>query len=139
MELEEIILTQNMLDAMLDHAEFWHPMEGVALLFGHISNQRSITERVALMENSAASVATFKVEPEEQYRLLVEAEERGEELVGIFHSHPASVYPSNTDLENMRLNPVVWIIASKRRGTWKYGSFVLAGDNTACQIKTRIE
>ncbi len=139
MELEEFVLTQNMLDAMLAHAEFWYPREGVALLFGHTSNQRSIAERVALMENSAASMVTFRVEPEEQYRLLVEAEERGEKMVGIFHSHPAPVYPSNTDLENMRLNPVVWIIASKRRGIWEYDSFVLAGDNTACQIKTSIE
>ncbi|TFG10012.1 M67 family peptidase [Candidatus Thorarchaeota archaeon] len=139
MELREIVLRRNMLGRLLEHAEQWYPKEGVALLFGHVSKQRGVVDRVALVDNSAASETTFRVKPEEQYRLLVESEERGEEMIGVFHSHPSSAQPSKTDLENMRLNPVVWIVASREEGSWDYASFVLDSNGRPDRIDTRIQ
>ncbi|TFF92002.1 M67 family peptidase [Candidatus Thorarchaeota archaeon] len=138
MDVEEIVLTQNQIDALLAHAESWYPKECVALLFGHSATRRAIVSRMALMDNLAAARTTFAVKPEEQYRLLVEAEKRGDTMIGVFHSHPAPVRPSEKDLENMRLNPVVWIVASKSSGNWEYGSFILAQDDETNQIRTSI-
>lgn len=112
------------------HAEINLPREAVALLFGIISENIVCVNRVELLENeSKANRTAFSVNPENEYKLLIEAEERGESLVGIYHSHPAPPEPSKTDLRNMRLNPVIWLIASKLTGYWITKAYILQNEN----------
>ena len=112
------------------HAEICLPDESVALLFGVIIENNVFVNRVELMENeSKVNRTTFSVNPESEYQLLVGAEEVGESLVGIYHSHPAPPEPSTTDLRNMRLNPVVWLIASKQTGEWITKAYILEDEN----------
>jgi proteasome lid subunit RPN8/RPN11 len=111
------------------HAENNLPLEAAALLFGHVSDLAVEVSHTELVHNEASfRMTSFMVNPEEQYRLLVEAEERGEELVGIFHSHPAPPFPSSRDQQNMKLNPVVWLIASKESGKWVSKAFLMEDD-----------
>lgn len=117
------------LETLHYHAESRRPQEAAALLFGKISETSVIVTRVELVGNEAtSSLTSFVVNPEEQYRLMIEAEEKEEELVGIFHSHPAPPYPSSRDKENMKLNPVVWLIASKETGDWVSMAYIM-GDH----------
>jgi len=117
------------LDALHNHAETNLPLEAAALLFGQVSEFSVLVNRIVLVHNEAhSSTTSFMVNPEEQYRLLIEAEEKGEDLVGIFHSHPAPPYPSSRDQQNMKLNPVVWLIASKDSGNWVTNAFLLDDD-----------
>jgi proteasome lid subunit RPN8/RPN11 len=112
-----------------EHADTNLPNEAIALIFGNISGTSIFAKHVELVSNSSStSVTSFKVDPEVQYRLLVEAEERNEELVCIFHSHPAPPYPSKTDVRNMELNPVVWLIASKNSGSWESMAYIFVND-----------
>ena len=111
------------------HAEAELPQEAAALLFGSISGHSVIVNRAELVQNDAISNKTqFIVNPEEQYRLMMEAEEQDEDLVGIFHSHPAPPFPSSRDQKNMKLNPVVWLIASKESGNWISKGFLMDND-----------
>ncbi len=112
------------------HAETCLPDEAVALLFGVIIENNVFVNRVELIDNeSKTNRTTFSVNPESEYQLLVEAEELGESLVGIYHSHPAPPEPSTTDLRNMRLNPVAWLIASKQTGEWITKVYILEDEN----------
>jgi len=120
-----IILKKSHLEELHSHAEDCLPEESVALLFGVVEGGNVIVKSAVIVNNEARSRTTFSVEPTLQYRLLVEAECRGEELVCIFHSHPAPPKPSQTDLRNMKLNPVVWLIASRESGTWESKAFLL--------------
>ncbi|UCH05961.1 MAG: M67 family metallopeptidase [Candidatus Thorarchaeota archaeon] len=122
-------LSKAALEQLHTHAEKALPLESVALLFGHIQKSEVIVARIEFLENVAASTTSFAVDPEREYHLLMDAEERGEEMVGIFHSHPAPPIPSPRDLRNMRLNPVVWAIASKSTGSWETRAFLLEDEN----------
>ena len=122
-------LSENDLNSLHAHAEKSLPLEAAALLFGRVQNNDVIVSHVELVPNIAKSKTSFSVDPETEYKLLVEAEERGEDLVGIFHSHPAPPKPSTSDLRNMRLNPVVWLISSKLTGSWISRAFILDEDN----------
>ncbi|MFW9835509.1 MAG: Mov34/MPN/PAD-1 family protein [Candidatus Thorarchaeota archaeon] len=117
------------IDKLHTHAETELPREAAALLFGIVSGHSIIVNRVELVQNDAISNKTqFIVNPEEQYRLMIEAEEQDEDLVGIFHSHPAPPFPSSRDQKNMKLNPVVWLIASKESGNWVSKGFLMDND-----------
>jgi proteasome lid subunit RPN8/RPN11 len=118
-------LSENYLNRLHNHAEQNLPFEAAALLFGYIKNNDVIVNQIELVQNIAESKTSFSVDPETEYKLLIEAEDRGEDLVGIFHSHPAPPSPSSSDLLNMRLNPVVWVISSKLSGSWESRAFIL--------------
>jgi len=126
------------IESLVKHADLGFPRESVALLFGTIDRFDYTVSTVHCISNEADSRTTFSVNPEEQYILMMEAESLGLELVGIFHSHPASMYPSSTDMKNMRLNPVVWMIASKESAYWEYAAYLLLDENLiAVQISEK--
>jgi len=135
----EIHISQQNHTRLHKHAETNLPREAVALLFGVMSEYIVRVNRVELMENeSKTDRIAFSVNPEIEYQLLIEAEEQGESLVGIYHSHPAPPAPSQTDLRNMRLNPVIWLISSKLTGDWITKAYILVGENVnEVSIKNR--
>ncbi len=125
MNIRSISISTNLLELLYTHAEQTFPLESVALLFGEFVEDTAIVQSVELMENVAKSPTRFEVDPVAEYNLLVRAEELGMTLVGIFHSHPAPLRPSSSDINNMKLNPVVWLIANNLSGAWQSKSFVL--------------
>jgi len=63
--------------------------------------------------NAEESKTTYRLEPEEQYRIFIEMEEKGWELWGIYHSHPAfPAYPSARDIEQAYFPEALYIIVS---------------------------
>ncbi len=120
-----LYLSTGELERLHTHAEDSLPFEAAALLFGTVTDNRIVVTRAAIVDNISKSRTTFSISPEVQYRLLMEAEDIGENLVCIFHSHPAPPRPSESDLGNMKLNPVVWLIASKETGNWESRAFLI--------------
>jgi len=118
-------ISRSDLDRLYGHAEKCLPLESAALLFGRLEASAVVVTRTELVDNVLGSRVAFEVDPVAEYQLLQDAEARGEDMVGIFHSHPAPPQPSESDLHNMDLNPVVWLIASRTTGRWKSRAFVL--------------
>ncbi len=85
-------------------------IEICGLLIGLVKDKVAIVKRVKFTPNVAESSIRFLIDPMILYETYMEAEKEGEEIVGIFHSHPASSQPSAIDIEYMEINPVVWLI-----------------------------
>ncbi len=130
-----LVIKQDEIHRLLNHAENYLPLESVALLFGVVKGSNVVVNTVELVDNSAESETTFLVDPVVQYNLLMASEEKNEDLVCIFHSHPAPPIPSSTDLRNMKLNPVVWLVASRLTGQWEYKAFLLNKNEEAEEIE----
>jgi proteasome lid subunit RPN8/RPN11 len=63
--------------------------------------------------NAEASPFRYSIDAAEQFRLMREIEEAGEELVGIYHSHTKSdAYPSQTDVNLAGWPDAVYLIVS---------------------------
>ena len=85
------------------HAEMivWHaqaeaPLEACGLLSGRGTS----VLRVFPLQNEDRSEVSYHLNPEEQFRIFMEIEEVGDQLVGIYHSHPkTAAYPSPRDIE----------------------------------------
>ena len=133
-----IHLFEEQTSQLLAHAETQLPQEAVALLFGTFSDDHTLVQHIELLPNDSTNNQTsFSVDPEIQYKLLMAADERGETMVGIFHTHPAPPRPSSSDIKNMKLNPVVWLVASKTTGEWIVRAYVLEKD-TPVEIPIKI-
>src|SRR5262245_58493042 len=102
-------LDSGLLDRMIDHAMAALPNEACGLLVGR-NGQAS---RFIPAENTLRSETAYEIDPAflaATFRLLRES---GEELVGIFHSHPQGpARPSNRDLQRAYYPEAAHVIVS---------------------------
>ncbi|MEB2836250.1 MAG: M67 family metallopeptidase [Desulfurococcales archaeon] len=88
--------------------------ERVGFLIGYTSARGA--SRVAAyyaVENAAAEPGAFESNPLDVVAAHRAAWSLGVDVVGVFHTHPTGPpKPSSRDIENMRLWPIIWVIAS---------------------------
>ena len=113
--MQEILLNQKQVDALIQHSEKAGLSESCAMLLGTHGDQQWNVKEVFLTRNAHTdSETSFIITPEELLQGYQLAEKKQLELVGIFHSHPKSAAsPSNFDKKFMKVNgDVPWIIFS---------------------------
>lgn len=117
MGMEESLLILHLLrrhvDLLKQETKKVQPIEACALLFGKLSNGEAVAEKIVFAPNKLQSTVRFEIDPETVATAFAEAEKKGLDFVGFFHSHPAPAAPSSIDLEGMRLwGDVIWLILS---------------------------
>ncbi len=104
---------------MQAHLEACLPLEACGLLSG----SGGLVQEVIPVRNAAQSPVRFRMDPVEQLNALEEIEAHDQELVGIFHSHPAGPeHPSPTDVAEAAYE-AVYVIWSHARGAWEARAF----------------
>jgi proteasome lid subunit RPN8/RPN11 len=89
-----IDISREILDEMVAHSVAGLPNEACGLLAGPDGR----AEHFFPMGNADRSAMTYRLDPKEQLHVFEEIEEKGWDLVGIFHSHThTEAYPSETD------------------------------------------
>jgi [CysO sulfur-carrier protein]-S-L-cysteine hydrolase len=80
---------------MLDHARAEAPRECCGLLIGaHRAITRSVRAR-----NLESKPTRFLIDPADHFAAIREARAEGNEVIGVYHSHPASApVPSEADI-----------------------------------------
>ena len=107
--MHKIILSHTIKKILKDQAENEKPNESCAILFG----KENKTLEIFPAKNIEESPVNFTISNEQLIEAYQNAENKGLEIIGIFHSHPNSIaVPSETDKKFMQSNPVTWIIYS---------------------------
>ena len=71
----------------------------------------------------------YLISPREQLRAFREMDDNGEELVAIYHSHPASQpYPSPTDRAEAHYPEAVYVLVSLRTSAPEVRAYRIADD-----------
>lgn len=86
---------------ILNHARANLPEEACGLITGQTENHVRKAEKVYLLENRDHSSEHFTLAPEDQLQVLTEARKAGQEVIGVWHSHPST--PSRMSQEDIRL------------------------------------
>lgn len=129
-----LVLPQIHKDALIGHAERNFPNESCALLFGNEKDGTFEVSDVFLAENQDDSPINFTISNEDLLKGYQEADARGLDVIGIFHSHPHSeARPSSTDRKFMEVNPVAWLIFSNKLD--QLNAYVLESDVVQLAIK----
>jgi len=107
---DAIRIPQAILDDMIAHAREGKPEEVCGVLAG----RGNLVIRSYRATNAAERpIVTYNIAPKDQYLIVRDIDEHGEELVAIYHSHPASpAYPSATDQRLAFYPEAVYIILS---------------------------
>src|SRR3954471_23971125 len=100
-------------DELLTHAREEAPNECCGLIGG----SKGVAKTVYRARNAEASPLRYNLDPQDQFRIMTEMEERGEELSAIYHSHTASpAYPSQTDINLAAYPDALYLIVSLAAG-----------------------
>ncbi len=122
----KLVLTRKQLEEVIAHALEESPNEACGLLAGRAGR----VEEVYPLPNVEKSPFRYRADPEAQFRAMVDIEEKGLEILGIYHSHPSfPPYPSATDIEMAYYPEAVYLIISLRDPERpQFRAFSLAGD-----------
>jgi proteasome lid subunit RPN8/RPN11 len=115
------------------HGEEAYPHESCGVLLGRVEDGQA---RVAAALVRCANARTdspenrYHIAPEDLLRVLRQGRERGQDVVGFYHSHPDHpARPSGTDLAEAHWLGCSYVITRVARGRAETtASFVLAGD-----------
>ncbi|MBT8217613.1 MAG: M67 family metallopeptidase [Acidimicrobiia bacterium] len=118
-------ISPALVERMLDHCRAGLPNEACGLLAGAGGD---IVD-VYCIANADPSPATYTIEPEGHFRALMDAEARGLELVGAFHSHvDGPARPSATDIAGAAEPDWVWVVVGPMRQEAEVRAFRIDGD-----------
>jgi [CysO sulfur-carrier protein]-S-L-cysteine hydrolase len=106
-----ILLLREQVDEMLAHAREANPAECCGLVGGVVEGAQSIYR----LRNVAANpFVGYEAAPEELFAAQRSMRERGENLLGIYHSHPRAALPmpSETDVRLAYYPSAIYFIIS---------------------------
>jgi [CysO sulfur-carrier protein]-S-L-cysteine hydrolase len=108
-----LVITQDLVDAMIEHARRDHPDEACGVIAGQAGSMRP--ERFIPMTNAERSPTFYRFDSMEQLRVWRDMETRAEEPVVIYHSHTATeAYPSRTDISYAAEPYAHYVVVSTR-------------------------
>jgi proteasome lid subunit RPN8/RPN11 len=117
--IRRIVLSSDQLEELKKYGLGSLPLESCALLAGTVNQESVNVRKIIFVKNADKSPTNFTVDPDELFQAYRQAESRGLDIVGIFHSHPAPARPSATDIKYMEINPVPWLILSTTDNEFK--------------------
>ena len=129
-------LSQSSHLSLRQHGEETYPHECCGVLLGHFGDDGSKTvSRIARCGNTRADSPhnRYQIDPRELIRIQREGRERGEDIVGFYHSHPDHPAQwSPTDLAEAHWFGCSYVITSVEKGTATItNSFELVGSDEA--------
>lgn len=105
----QIEVTQAQYDALVQQAEADFPLETCGLMAGDQNQVRHLYP----VNNIRRSQTEYEMDPAGQLAAMIDLEERGWELIAIYHSHPHGPHmPSETDVERAYYPEAAHVIVS---------------------------
>jgi proteasome lid subunit RPN8/RPN11 len=117
--LPELRLTETQHRVILGNCYDGLPNEACGLLIGPMIDGRptGAVSEARPCANADASARTYTVAPKDLLRAMRAADERGEEIVGVWHSHThTDPYPSPTDVRQAVDPAWMYVIVSLKHG-----------------------
>lgn len=128
-----LYLSKDNVDQLYNHSKTGTPCEVCGILAGTLDSAGSKKEvkKVYRMINADKSAETFLMDPTEQLKVMKEIRGEGLEMVGIYHSHPATkAYPSEHDVRMAFYPEVSYVIVSLEKNEEPYlRSFIIKDGN----------
>ncbi len=123
--ITELKISRRDLELIQAELEANRPYEACGVLIGTLNGTTALVEKALPITNVKRTRTSFELDPKEHYDAWNEAEKRGKEIVGIYHTHPvSSAVPSLWDRETMESAPSFWLIAGAdgiRAYVWENG------------------
>jgi proteasome lid subunit RPN8/RPN11 len=130
-------LSKSQYDALRRHGEETYPQECCGVLLGQMDEDQEVrsVSSIARAGNTRTDSAhnRYNIDPKDLIRIQREGRERGEDIIGFYHSHPDHPAQwSSTDLAEAHWFGCSYVITSVEKGKAVLtNSFALTGSDEA--------
>jgi proteasome lid subunit RPN8/RPN11 len=113
------------------------PREACGLLAG---KQGGISRVIRCANVHPTPTTRYLIDPREQLKAFRSIDAAGEDLVGIYHSHPVSQpFPSPTDRAEAHYPEAVYLLVSLRAGEPEVRAFRIGADEFIAELTVSVE
>jgi proteasome lid subunit RPN8/RPN11 len=128
-------ISKPIYEELLGHARDDVPNECCGLIGG----ENGVPTTVYRARNAEASPLRYNLDPQDQFRIMTEMDEKGEELSAIYHSHTASpAYPSQTDINLAAYPDALYLIVSLAEGEKDLRGYKIV-DGVVDEVELQVE
>lgn len=113
MAVRKLHISGQNLKFMIKDCQLREPEEACGLIVGRYDDSVTQATDVMPVRNQSMSAVRFSIDPLVMYKALKKSEEKGETIIGVYHSHPAGPEPSHLDASYMEGTSYVWVIVEK--------------------------
>lgn len=107
--MDRLRITAQLLHQIISHAREGSPYEVCGLLAG----KNDEVQEVYQIDNTEQSTVSYFMDPKQQLQAMKAMRQKGQKMVGIYHSHPvAEAYPSQKDINLAFYEDVAYVIVS---------------------------
>jgi len=105
----QVEISRALHESMVRHVLSIYPMEGCGLLAGNGGR----VQQLYAIDNIRNSPIEYEMDPGQQLRAMIDLEEKGWELIAIYHSHPnGPPVPSASDVSQAYYPETAYVIIS---------------------------
>src|SRR5256712_1884667 len=119
MNVEMLKVSKSVYDQIRRHGEDAYPHECCGVLLGQMNGDGRVVTSIARCGNTRTDSPQnrYHIDPKELVRIQREARERGEDIIGFYHSHPDHPAQwSSTDLAEAHWLGCSYVITSVEKG-----------------------
>ena len=122
-------ISRKLYEEIIAHCQSRYPKEACGLLAGEKATAGSAAAQAYPMTNVEDSPIGYSMDPNEQLRVEKQMRQRGQQLLGIYHSHTATAaYPSPVDVRLSISQDISYVLVSlKDRGQPELKSYRIDG------------
>jgi proteasome lid subunit RPN8/RPN11 len=113
MAMRTLYIGRQNLKFMIEDCLLRKPEEACGLIVGRFDNSEAHATDIMPVRNESMSTVRFSIDTMVMYKALKKSEEKGETIIGVYHSHPAGSQPSHLDTTYMEGTSYVWVIVEK--------------------------
>jgi proteasome lid subunit RPN8/RPN11 len=93
---------------------------------GLVLGEGNASRMIVPVENIYHDPFKFRMDPEQELQAFMLAEQRGWEILAIYHSHPHGIsQPSHSDFDELTFPGVIYFIWYQAEGQWQCRAYLM--------------
>ncbi len=102
---------------------------------GLVAGETNHATQVFPITNILHDPYRFRMDPQEELQAFLLIEEKGWEVLAVYHSHPHGIHhPSPTDLAELTFPGIIYLIWYEQSGTWRCRGYLMKSQEDQVEV-----
>lgn len=107
---------------------------------GFVAGEGNQSRLIIPITNMLHDTFRFRMDPEEELNAFTSVEDKGLEILAVYHSHPHGIdHPSATDIDQLTFPGIVYLIWYQIASEWACRGYLMQGGSDGIEIPVTIK
>jgi proteasome lid subunit RPN8/RPN11 len=107
---------------------------------GFIAGERNHSRLILPITNVLHDAFRFRMDPEEELEAFISVEEKGWDVLAVYHSHPQGIdRPSASDFDQLTFPGIVYLIWYQNANEWRCRGYLMRAVSDSLEVPVVIK